>query len=62
MPTPRFGNSWGRNIKTERYNRDVYVYVKIPTFGRMLIFHDFPIQQSGILSSEFFSDKSKIDY
>ena len=42
-------------------------YVKIPTFGRMTIFHvvdnDFPIQQSGILSSEFFSDNStKIDY
>ena len=42
-------------------------YVKIPTFGRVTIFHvvnnDFPIQQSGILSSEFFSDNStKIDY
>ena len=42
-------------------------YVKIPTFDRMTIFHvvdnDFPIQQSGILSSEFFSDNStKIDY
>ena len=42
-------------------------YVKIPTFSRMTIFHVvdnvFPIQQSGILSSEFFSDNSiKIDY
>ena len=42
-------------------------YVKIPTFGRMTILHvvdnDFPIQQSGILSSEFFLDNStKIDY
>ena len=42
-------------------------YVKIPTFGRLTIFHvvdnNFPIQQSGIFSSEFFSDNStKIDY
>ena len=42
-------------------------YDKIPTFDRMTIFHvvdnDFIILQSGILSSEFFSDNStKIDY
>ena len=40
-------------------------YVKIPTLDRMSIFHvvDSPILQSGILSSEFFSDNStEIDY
>ena len=42
-------------------------YVKIPSFGRIMIFNvvhnDFSIQQSGILSSEFFSDNStEIDY